>query len=379
MRHSERLAALIRGEMAAQGGLLTFDRFMELCLYAPGLGYYVAGSRKLGPGGDFVTAPELSPFFSRCLAAQCAEVLELLGGGEILEFGAGSGAMAADLLLELERLGCLPTAYRILELSPELKERQRATLGARVPHLLPRLRWISALPERFQGVVLANEVLDAMPVHRFRVGAAGTIEECFVSWEEGAWQEGFGPPVSPGLTEAAQRLQARGLVGELGYQSEANLRLAPWLGALGASLDRGVALLIDYGYPQAEYYRPERSRGTLLCHYRHLAHEDPYWWVGLQDLTAHVDFTAVAEAGLAVGLALAGYSTQAHFLLGCGLEGLLAALDPEDAEAHLQAVQGVKRLILPQHMGERFQVLGLQRGLEVPLRGFALRDLRDRL
>ncbi len=379
MGHSARLAELIRGEMAAQGGYLPFDRFMELALYAPGLGYYVAGARKLGAGGDFVTAPELSPLFSRCLAAQCAQILDLLGGGDVLEFGAGSGVMAADLLLELERLGRLPSAYRILELSPELRARQEATLEARVPHLLPRLGWLSALSRGFQGVVLANEVLDAMPVHRFRTGAAGTIEECCVSWEEGGWREGFRSPVSPGLTHALRGIQERGLALEEGYQSEINLRLAPWVAALGASLGRGVALLIDYGYPQAEYYRPERTHGTLLCHYRHLAHGDPYWWVGLQDITAHVDFTALAEAGLAAGFTLAGYSTQAHFLLGCGLDGLLGAIDPADTETHLRAVQAVKRLILPQHMGERFQVLGLQKGMEATLRGFDLRDLRERL
>lgn len=379
IRHSERLTELIRQQMAAQGGWLPFDRFMELTLYAPGLGYYAAGAQKLGEGGDFVTAPEISPLFSRCLAAQCAEVLDLLGGGKILEFGAGSGIMAANILLELEHLGRLPGAYLILELSPELRARQQVTLAARVPHLVSRLVWLDTLPQGLEGLILANEVLDAMPVSRFRVRGPGVIEECCLTWGGECWQEGFRRPANPNLTAGVQALQARGLAREAGYLSEMNLRLAPWLTTLGAILRRGVALLIDYGYPQAEYYRPERNTGTLMCHYRHLAHGDPYWWVGLQDITAHVDFTAAAEAALAAGFKLAGYTTQANFLLGCGLDGLLAAPDPAETETHLQVVQGVKRLLLPQYMGERFQVLGLQRGVAAPLRGFALRDLRDRL
>ena len=377
--HSERLAKEIRRRMDEAGGALPFDRFMELALYAPGLGYYVAGARKLGPDGDFVTAPELSPLFSRCLAAQCAEILDLLGQGDILELGAGSGVMAVDILLELERRERLPDRYLILELSPELRQRQQDTLQRHAPHLLARLDWLDALPERLQGVVLANEVLDAMPVHRFRIGSQGEVEELCVRWYGGGWQEFAAPALSPGLNRAVGELQARGLAGEPGYQSEINLRLAPWMGALGHSLGRGGALLIDYGYPQGEYYQADRGMGTLMCHYRHRAHPDPYLWVGLQDITADVDFSAVAAAGAAAGFGLAGYTTQAHFLLGCGLDQLLAAIDPSDTETHLKAAQEAKRLILPVHMGERFQVLGLQKGIARPLMGFSLRDLRDRL
>lgn len=377
--HSERLAERIRQEMGARGGWLPFDRFMDLALYAPGLGYYAAGTQKLGAGGDFITAPELTPLFSRCLASQCDQILGLLGGGEILELGAGSGVMAADLLLELEHLGRLPAAYLILEVSPELRARQQATLAARVPHILPRLGWLDTLPKRLTGILLANEVMDALPVSRFRVTAPGVIEECFLTWTGEDWREAFLPPANSDLIAAVHALQARGLAKASGYQSEVNLRLKPWVAALAECLQRGVALLIDYGYPQAEYYHAERTTGTLMCHYRHLAHGALYRWVGLQDITAHVDFTAAAEAGLAAGFDLAGYTTQAHFLLGCGLDSFLSDMDPQETEAHLRAVQAVKRLLLPQHMGERFQVLGLQQGVGEPLRGFSLRDLRDRL
>lgn len=379
IQHSERLAAAIRARIAAQGGFLPFDQFMELALYAPGLGYYAAGAHKFGAGGDFVTAPELSPLFSRCLAAQCAEVLEDLAGGDILELGAGSGVMAVGILEELQRRGRLPGCYRILEPSPELRARQQATLAAQAPHLLSRVHWLDALPQGLEGLVLANEVLDAMPVHRFRVGADRAIEEIGVRWAGGRWQEGAGPPVSPGLVAAVERLQARGLATAEGYRSEVNLRLSPWMRALSEGLRRGVVLLIDYGYPETEFYLAERTGGTLMCHFRHRVHSDPYWWVGLQDITAHVDFSAVAAGAIAAGFELSGYTTQAHFLLGCGLDRLLAEIDPADTDAHLKAVQAAKRLLLPQHMGERFQVLGLHKGTPRPLCGFGLRDLRERL
>ncbi len=378
-RHSDRLTAVIRERMGARGGYLPFDEFMDLALYAPGLGYYVAGAQKFGAGGDFVTAPEISPLFSRCLANQCAEILGVLGGGDILELGPGSGLMACDILLRLDELDCLPDRYLLLELSPELRQRQRETVARRAPHLLQRLRWLEGLPAGLRGVVLANEVLDAMPVHRFQIGARGAVCEVCVRRTAGGWEDWVSPPVSPGLAEAVSRLQTRGLALETGFRSEINLRLRPWLTALGRSLERGAALLIDYGYPEAEYYGPDRSAGTLLCHYRHRAHPDPYWSVGLQDITAHVDFSAVAAAAAAAGLELGGYASQAHFLIGCGLDGLLRELDPTDAEAHLDAIQGAKRLVMPAHMGERFQVLGLTKSYPGSLAGFALRDLRDRL
>ena len=358
------------------GGRVPFDRFMELALYAPGAGYYVNGSLKFGAGGDFVTAPEISPLFSRCLAEQCAQVLRELGDGDILEFGAGSGVMAADVLLHLQASGRLPQRYLILELSPDLQARQRDTLLQKAPGLLSRVEWLQQLPAPgWRGVVLGNEVLDAMPVHRFRCTAEGW-QELYVLTDGGRFREAWDEARSPGLQSALQSLVAR--VGGFapGYSSEINLRLPGWLQALADFLDRGAVLLVDYGYSGAEYYHPERSAGTLICHFQHRAHADPLVLPGLQDITANVDFSAVAHAALDAGLELAGYTTQAHFLIGNGIERLLAATDAADAGAHLDQVQGLKQLTLPSEMGERFKVIGLQRGLAGPLQGFAQRDMR---
>lgn len=371
---SERLSAHIREAIAESGGRLPFERFMELALYAPGLGYYVTGAYKFGPGGDFITAPEVSPLFGRCLAAQCAEALERLDGGDILEFGAGSGALAAELLAELERRNALPGRYCILEPSPELRERQRARLAERLPHLIARCDWLERLPQGLRGVVIANEVLDAMPVQRFRIGEQGEIEEIFVIAHGEGFAEVSAPPQSPGLTEAVRALQAAGLACAPGYSSERNPHLAPWMRALAESLDAALVLLIDYGQPRAVYYHPERAMGTLMCHARHQAHGDPYRNPGLQDITAHVDFSAVAEAAEAAGLRLAGFTTQAHFLIGCGIDALLAE-HPDALELSL----GAKQLLLPTAMGEAFKVLGLERRLDGPWRGFSVRDLRDAL
>lgn len=372
--HAEAMAARLRDEIEAAGGRLPFDRFMELALYAPGLGYYVAGSRKFGAEGDFVTAPELSPLFGRAVARQCAEVLAV-SGGDILEFGAGSGAMAADVLLQLEADRALPERYLILELSPELQARQRDTLQQRAPQQLHRVQWLARLPEGFTGVMLGNELLDAMPVQRFRL-AAGGVEEAFVvaAGSGFAWQ--WAAAVSPGLAAAVAGC-CRQL--PVGYVSEINLRLQPWFDAVAGALRQGVLLLIDYGYGGAEYYHPERDGGTLICHFRHRAHDDPLWLPGMQDITANVDFSAVARAGVSAGLALRGYTTQANLLIGCGLDALLADSDPADVAAHLDLVQGVKQLTLPSAMGERFKAIAFSRGVDLALRGFAVRDLRDRL
>jgi SAM-dependent MidA family methyltransferase len=377
-RHSARLTALVRAEIAAAGGLLPFDRFMDLALYAPGLGYYVAGTAKFGAGGDFVTAPEVSPLFGAAVATQCAEVLQRLGGGDLLEFGAGSGALAVSVLAELERLGALPGRYRILELSPELQSRQRQGLAAEIPHLAGHCEWLSGLPVGMRGVVLANEVLDAMPVHRFRIGPGAEPLEVFVADREGTLAEVTGPIRSAGLAEAIASLQGAGLAQVPGYSSEINLRIAPWVRALGASLTAGLALLIDYGNPTAAYYQPDRTMGTLLCHRRHQTHGDPYREVGLQDITADVDFGAVANAATAAGLEVAGFATQAHFLIGCGIDRLLTAGAGSVAET-LHQTQAVKQLMLPSAMGERFKVLALARGVAGPWCGFAMRDLRGRL
>jgi SAM-dependent MidA family methyltransferase len=357
---------------------IPFDRFMEMALYAPGLGYYVAGSRKFGEAGDFVTAPEVSPLFAQCMARQAAPVLQQLGGGRVLEFGAGSGRLASDMLSELERLDVLPETYAILEVSPELQARQRETLESQVPHLLCRVVWLQQLPEHFEGFVVANELLDAMPVSRYRIGEAGFEEAFVISTQEGL-QERFYPVENPLLRTALEEIDAMQGGLPIGFISEVNLRQTAWLQSLADCMDRGAVILVDYGYAAREYYDPERNRGTLMCHYRHRAHGDPFRWVGLQDITTHVDFTAAARVALEYGFHLGGYTTQAHFLLSNGLDELLADSDPTDVAQHMALMQGVKRLTLPSEMGERFKVLGLLKDLEMNLQGFSMRDFCERL
>ncbi|MDH3985036.1 MAG: SAM-dependent methyltransferase [Gammaproteobacteria bacterium] len=376
LEFSAKLARVIREEIAAAAGAIPFSRFMELCLYAPGMGYYSAGRRKFGAGGDFVTAPEISPLFGRALATAVAPLLTSMEGSEILEFGAGSGRLAIDLLGELERLGCLPARYLILERSADLKLRQQQAIGEQLPQLLERDAWIDSLPASgFRGVMLANEVLDAMSVERFRWDGeraalfhVGSEADAFV------WQLADN-------SETPDRLAGclDGLDLAAGYESEINTSLQPWMRSVSESLQQGMLLLIDYGYPQHEYFHAQRSSGTLMCHYRHHAHTDPLLWPGLQDITAHVDFTAVAEAAVAAGLAVAGYTTQAWFLLDCGLEELLQQAGPADSTAYLKAAQQAKTLLLPGEMGERFKCIALTRDVDIPLPGFRLQDQRARL
>jgi SAM-dependent MidA family methyltransferase len=375
MVHSQRLVEAIRGEIGSAGGAIPFDRYMELALYAPGLGYYAAGARKFGAAGDFITSPEVSPVFARCLARQCRQVFSVLGGGDLLEFGAGSGVLAADLLLELESLDVLPDRYLILEVSPDLRQRQRETLERQAPELCDRVEWLESMPPSgFRGMVIANELLDAMPVQRCRWWH-GESQEQFVTWEKEGFSSVWRAVETPGLEAAMKGIP----VESEDYESEINLRAGSWMHSLSQVVEAGAVLLVDYGYSRSEYYLPQRNRGTLMCHYRHRAHADPFVYPGLQDITAHVDFTAVAEAAQAAGLAVAGYTTQAYFLMGSGLDEIVAASDPEDLVAHMNLVQGVKTLTLPSEMGERFKVLGLTRGVDLPLIGFSMRDMRERL
>ncbi len=397
---SDALTQHIRAHIAAAGGAIAFARFMELALYAPGLGYYSSGRRifaagdvqgrtsparggthrtpgargtRGGAAGDFVTAPELGDVFARCLARQCHELLAGLGPADILEAGAGSGALATDLLLELERLGRLPARYLILELSGELRARQQAMLRTRAPALASRVQWIDQLPAPgFRGIVLANELLDAMPVERFRVAADGVVR-LGVAFDSGRfiWHDMAAP------AHLIERV--RGLALPTGYCSEINFAAEAWVRSVAERLGQGALLLIDYGFPRAEFYHPQRSDGTLMCHYRQRAHTDPLVLIGLQDITAHVDFTAIAAAGAAAGLELLGYTSQAAFLAACGLPEIVAQSDPNDARAHLALTAQIKRLTLPSEMGELFKVMALGRGVEPPLRGFRLQDRRGRL
>lgn len=377
--HGATVAERIREEIEAAGGAITFARFMELALYAPGLGYYSAGSRKFGAAGDFVTAPEISPLFARCLARTVAPVLESLGGGEVLEIGAGSGRLAADMLLGLEQLQAVPQRYRILELSGELRRRQEETLAAAAPHLVGRVAWLDEWPATgFRGVVVGNEVLDAMPVTKFRLAAHGPVE-VGVRWEGGgfAWTE---LPVSPALREAIEALRRDARAEwKVGYESELNPALDSWVGSLATMLEAGLVLLIDYGFPRREYYHADRRGGTVMCHFRHRAHPDPLVLAGLQDITAHVDFTAVAEAARTAGLDIAGYTTQANFLLGSGIEGMIQD-ERLSSQERIALAQGIKKLVLPSEMGELFKVIGLSRELDrTRVAGFSLRDLRAAL
>jgi SAM-dependent MidA family methyltransferase len=373
--HSRRLTHRIWEEIDKCGGWLSFERFMEMALYEPGLGYYSAGATKLGAGGDFITAPEISSLFSRCLATQCSEILRHVSGGSILELGAGSGVMAADLLNELAAQSALPERYLILEVSADLRERQLKLIRERAPEHEARVDWLDRLPEEFRGVVLANEVLDALPVQRFRV-RGDQINSLGVTWQLGRldWSETH---ADPQLEAAVRQIEAS--TGERlpdGYTSELNMRLAPWIAGIGTALREGVALFIDYGLPQRQYYRSERREGTLLCHFRHRFHDDPLINVGVQDIGAWVDFTAVAEAACAAGLTVAGFATQAHFLIGNGLEQLLAPAEVgAELASRVQLARQAMLLTLPGEMGERFKVIGLSRGFEQPLRGFAVRDL----
>lgn len=366
----------IRAEMTAHGGAISFARYMELALYAPGLGYYSAGLPKLGVTGDFITAPEISPLFSRCIARQCQQVLQTLGGGVILELGAGTGAMAADLLLELQHNAALPEQYLILEVSAELKQRQQQTLQQRMPQFFDRIHWLDRLPDKpVTGVVLANEVLDAMPVQRFRLDAEG-LHEFYVTWnsKEFVWQ--LAPP-STELQATIQNLQIE--VESASYESEISLMIPAWIKSISAGLHQGCIILLDYGYPQHEFYHRDRYMGTLMCHYQHRAHPDPLCLTGLQDITAHVNFTQVAEAAVANDLQVAGFTTQAAFLLGCGLLDLVKA-DDLSVRAQLEWSQQIQRLTAPQEMGELFKAIALTRGLDnLPLLGFSLQDQRQRL
>ncbi|MGE5162125.1 MAG: class I SAM-dependent methyltransferase [Betaproteobacteria bacterium] len=365
--HSARLRDLIVERIVAAGGWIPFDRYMELALYAPGLGYYAAGARKFGDaaaGGDFVTAPEISPLFASALAAQVAQAFAHTPA-RIVEFGAGSGALARDLLAALAARGVAVERYSIVELSPDLAARQRALLDGR------DVEWLAAPPRGFDGVMLANEVLDVMPVRLFVMrGRAPRERGVGLRGDALALVEG---DADTELSEAVAAIE--GEVGELpdGYGSEVGFAGQAWMRSAADWLGRGVLLAIDYGFPRREYYHPQRLMGTLMCHYRHRAHADPLWLPGLNDITAHVDFTAMADAAHGAGLDVLGYTSQARFLMNCGL------LDQLGAGHSLQRANEVQRLLSEAEMGELFKVLAVGRGMPEPLLGFANGDRTARL
>jgi SAM-dependent MidA family methyltransferase len=378
---SEELATVIRERIALKGPI-PFSEYMEMALYEPGLGYYSAGLQKFGEGGDFVTAPQMGDVFARCLAKQIEQIADELGQYEIVEAGAGSGVLAADLLLSLQA-SHPPRCYRILERSAHLRQVQKETLRKAVPQWMGRISWLDEPPsDDWQGVLLANEVIDALTVERFCIEDDGIRQLQVVAGPDGfSWQEG---PCPEKTQDQIQTLLA-GLEQQpaAGFCSEINIALPAWLQAVTASLQKGVALFIDYGYTRHEYYRPERRDGTLICHYQQRAFDDPFKWPGLVDISSSVDFTALAEAADFCGLEVSGYITQAMFLLACGLDEVLAEFESLSERQRLKINNQVRRLTLPGEMGERFQVMALCRGFSddfcEDLRGFSFTDLRDRL
>ena len=378
--HSAALAALIRDEIAARGPI-PFSRYMELCLYAPGLGYYSAGKTKFGAAGDFVTAPELGSLYARCIAQALAPALREFGAeADFLELGGGSGRFAVDALRELVALDAVPRRYHILEPGADLRERQRAHVAAALPvELAARVEWIDRPPEQaWRGVVFANEVIDALPATRFALHGDKVFEEYIAVENDEFVREDRRADalVTAAIRHVENYLDAR-FPGD--YRSEILPQLPYWMPAVLGTLERGVALFVDYGYPRSEYYLPERRDGTLVCHYRHRAHADPLHQPGLQDITAFVDFTAVAEAGTGAGFKLVGYAPQGQFLLASGLTSLLEETQTMSDADRLRIVGEAKRLTLPGEMGERFQAIAFARGVEDVPAGLRAFDLSRRL
>ena len=379
--HSARLSEAIRTEIAAAGGAVPFSRFMELALYAPGLGYYSAGASKFGDEGDFTTAPEMGPVFAACVAESLAPVLRQIGPqARFLELGGGTGAFAAVALKRLMELDALPDRYAILEPSAQLRHRQRETLRERLsPPLLELVEWPDTpFPDEWEGVLFANEVIDALPTPRFAI-ADGEVMEEHVVVEGGAFAR-VDRPADAFLSNAVRHVERR-LDRTLpdGYRSEVLPQLPYWIQAVSGGMRRGAMLFVDYGHPRAEYYQAERRDGTLRAFHRHRMHDDPLRWPGLQDITASVDFTALAEAGVAAGFDFAGYCSQASFLLGNGLAGVLERIERIGDEAErLRRTEEVKKLTLPSGMGERFGVMGFEKDVEFGA-AFLAGDLSFRL
>lgn len=385
LEHSARLAELLHARIAAAGGWISFADYMRSALYEPGLGYYSAGAAKFGAAGDFVTAPEISPLFSQCLARQCAELLESCSGSTILELGGGTGRMAADMLDELARLDAVPEHYLILEPGAELRDRQARTIQSLPTALRSRVSWLDALPEKaFAGIIVGNEVVDALPVQRFLIDG-DEISEVGVASAGAEFTDRL-QPAGGNLTDFVEQLD---LQGARAYSSEYNPDLKAWVASLAEVLEAGAVLFLDYGYVRREYYMPERSAGTLRCYYRHRAHDNPYLWPGLQDITAWVDFTGLAHAAESAGLNVAGYTTQAQFLLAGGLEELVAGaadsadtgdyVNPVDYRAQAEMAAGLRTLMLPGEMGDAVKAILMTRGKVRPPSGFAGRDLRTTL
>ena len=362
------LQEIIKNTIIQKAKPIGFDEFMDLALYYPAKGYYSSGAQKFGTQGDFITAPETSDLFGFCLARQCTQVLK--AGDDILEFGAGSGVLAAQILFELGRLNKLPSTYYILELSVELQQRQRETINKALPELIDRVVWLKTFPKNFLGVVIANEVLDAMPAKRLINQTDGFVE-LGVDCQNGqlVWQVLKQPYKNDKMLLPNKVNQ--------GYKTEVNERAMAWINSLSEIMDKGVVLLIDYGMNRDEYFHPQRNDGTLRCYYQHKASENPFAYIGEQDITTSVNFSDMADQAKNSGFAIAGYATQAMFLISLGVEEYLAL--EEDETRHINLAQQIKQLVLPSAMGESFKVLALTKNLQVKLEGFKEQDLTCKL
>ena len=383
LKLSESLREKIRLAIINNGGSISFEQYMQMALYEPGLGYYSAGSCKFGEQGDFVTAPEISPLFSRCIARQCLQVLSKISTSIILELGPGTGTMAIDIMQELAQNNTLPEIYYLLEPSADLRQRQQLKIKNSIPQLEERFVWLDRLPEeKIKGIILVNEVIDAMPVKRIVIDSE--IEEYAVACDSGAndqtrfiWSK----------REIDQKLKSEmqeifNVLREplaTPYITEINCNIKPWVNSLNDVLEEGLILISDYGYPRLEYFHPQRCEGTLICHYRHHAHDDPFLYPGLQDITASVDFTTVAETAVDAGLHVSGFTTQAHFLIACGLDQFVSEYGTDDVVERSKMTRQVSKLTMPGEMGEKFKFIGLSKKLDIQLCGFGFIDQRSHL
>ena len=371
---SQALSDHIRQEMLKTNNVISFAAFMELALYHPEWGYYNADTFDLGQHGDFTTAPEISSLFAKCIARQIQQITQTLNTRTLLELGAGTGRFAGDVLTELNTLGCLPDQYYIYEISKGLRKNQQHCLQTTYPHLFSRIIWLDTLPENFTGTIVANEVLDALPVNCFRVEDNRVWERC-VTWKDNQFSWQLCEPSSPQAVDIQTLYSLPN-----GYEFEINLNLQPFLQSLSRSLTKGTILFSDYGYGQREYYHPERSQGTLCCFYQHKQHNNPLVLPGLQDITAHVDFTRLIDNAVDCGFSLAGYSSQTAFLLATGLIQLVALAEKNLSPAdEFKLHHAVKLLTLPTEMGERIKFMALSKGVEIELIGFGMQDRRREL
>ena len=372
-KHSLQLQALIQQAIKKAGGWIDFAQFMQLALYAPQLGYYSAGNQKFGTGGDFVTAPEISNLFGQTLAKQVAQILAL-SKGSVMELGAGTGRLAVHLLQALEQLDCLPNQYYILDVSNHLRQVQLEYLQERLsPQLLQRVVWLNQLPVTFTGVILGNEVLDAIPVHIVHTTAHGLFERGVMQAEQGlTWSDKQCDDAPASGHHLLDEIKSLSL--PVGYVSEFCPAANGLIASLALTLERGVILMIDYGFSASEYYHPQRNLGTLMCHYQHYAHTDPLINIGLQDITAHVNFTSIAFAGVNNGLELSGFCGQAQFLMNCGILDLVAQVSPDNIACYAPLAAAAQKFLSPAEMGDLFKVIAFSKNIDVPLLGFTAGD-----